>query len=451
MFDQMAKQDFERAFNRATWRRILGRLTGADSQLLPYDEVRARLPLRGQHYIGLQQVPIEKIIGSMGRYNDFDRAFLPTQKRTMERWINIDRAHYEDVILPPVELIKIGEIYFVKDGNHRISVANERGQKEVDAYVTEIDIPFELTPAMKFDELELKSARAKFLAQIPLDDILPDADIQATIPQVYSMLVEHIETHRWYLGVEKQGEVTLSEAVRSWYEYVYLPLVELVRAQGLLKSFPNLSEADLYMWVMEYQKYLRLAYYSEKGEEDIARAVAAQQLIKDFPQPDVRKLVDLVNHTQSLDNLVLDQEQAKFQEETQILTLRPDALILTSMPGQYARLLDHIATHRWYLGENQNVEIPYPDAVTSWYDNVYMPIVQIIRDQDVLKEFPNRTETDLYLWIVKHQWYLKETYGGEITIQQAADEVRVEHSHSKPDNLWHKFTQRLAKILHLDR
>ena len=448
MFDQMAKQDFERAFNRATWRRILGRLTGAGSQLLPYDEVRARLPLRGQHYIGLQQVPIEKIIGSMGRYNDFDRAFLPTQKRTMERWINIDKAHYADVILPPVELIKIGEVYFVKDGNHRVSVANERGQKEVDAYVTEIDIPFELTPEMKFDELELKSARAKFLAQIPLEDSLPDVDIQPTIPQVYPMLVEHIETHRWYLGVEKRSEASLGEAVTSWYAYVYLPLVELIREQGLLKSFPKLSEADLYMWVMEYHKYMRLAYYSEKGDEEIARAIAAQQLIRDFPQPDVGKLIDLVNHTQSLDKIVLDQEQAKFQEETKILELRADALILTSMPGQYARLLDHIATHRWYLGENEKVEISYPDAVTSWYDNVYMPIVQIIRDQDVLKEFPNRTETDLYLWIVKHQWYLKETYGGEITIQRAADEVLVQHARSKLSSLLQKLSQRAAEILH---
>ena len=202
------------------------------------------------------------------------------------------------------------------------------------------------------------------------------------------------------------------------------------------------------MWVMEYHKYMRLAYYSEKGDEEIARAIAAQQLIRDFPQPDVGKLIDLVNHTQSLDKIVLDQEQAKFQEETKILELRADALILTSMPGQYARLLDHIATHRWYLGENEKVEISYPDAVTSWYDNVYMPIVQIIRDQDVLKEFPNRTETDLYLWIVKHQWYLKETYGGEITIQRAADEVLVQHARSKLSSLLQKLSQRAAEILH---
>lgn len=125
-FEQMAEQDFDRAVLRALWRKIVSRLTGANNKLLPFDEIRQQLPVRGQHSLGNREVEVDKIIGSLGRYHDFDRAFLPTQSRTRDRWLSIDKAHYQDVILPPIELYKIGEVYFVKDGNHRVSVARER-------------------------------------------------------------------------------------------------------------------------------------------------------------------------------------------------------------------------------------------------------------------------------------------------------------------------------------
>ena len=134
--NDLARQDFDRAVSRAFWRRILARLTRENNELLPFDEIREQLPIRGQHYRGLQEVPVDKILGSLGRYRDFDRAFLPIQTRTKARWISIDRAHYEEIILPPVELYQIGEVYFVRDGNHRVSVARERGQTYIDAFVT---------------------------------------------------------------------------------------------------------------------------------------------------------------------------------------------------------------------------------------------------------------------------------------------------------------------------
>jgi len=423
MFDKLAQEDFRRALSRASWRKIQGRLTGVDNRLLPYDEVRARLPIRGQHHIGHHQVLIEKIVGSMGRYNDFDRAFLPTQDRTKDRWINIDKAHYSDIHLPPVELYKIGDIYFVKDGNHRVSVAHQRGQLYIDAYVTEIDIPIKLTADIKMDDLVLKEKQAEFMVTTNLHSLCPTAEIELTSPNLYDLLLEHIATHRWYLGVERKAEVSNDEAVISWYENVYWPLVEEIRQQDLLKDFPGYSEADLYLWIMEYQKYLRQAYSSEEGGEDLVRSVAAEQLVKNFPQSNVSKLIQLMGHTDWLDQMILNQERANFFEQTHILDLRPDAQIETTLPGKYDRLLDHIATHRWYLGEHRHAEVSLDEAVISWYDNVYSPIVQVIREQEMLSEFPHRTEADLYLWIVRHQWYLRETYGEEVPIHQAAEQV----------------------------
>lgn len=428
MFDQMANQDFDRAVSRAFWRKVLTRLTGASNDLLPYDEVRARLPLWGQHYLGLQQIQIDRIIGSQGRYLDFDRAFLPVQSVTKDRWVSIDKAHLEQINLPPVDLYKMGEVYFVKDGNHRISVARQRGQEFVDAYVTEIDIPVELTPDFKMDDLALKQKQAEFLIATHLKELRPGARIEASKPAAYDELFEQISEHRWFLGEQRRREVPYPEAAASWYDTVYLPLVEFIREHDLLKDFAGFQEADLYLWVMEYQSYLRRAYQAESGGDEAARLEAARHLALQHPLPAVRKLVEVLNRTDWVQSLILSQERAAFFEQTRLLEIRPDADVELTLPGQYDKLREHIAAHRWYLGEQRRREVPYPEAVASWYDTVYSPLTEIIYEQEILKEFPGRSAADLYLWIIEHQWYLQQAFGSEVPIEQAAEQYAQGYS-----------------------
>ncbi|MCL4295523.1 MAG: hypothetical protein KJ077_07340 [Anaerolineae bacterium] len=137
--DQLALQDFAHAVHRALWRDWLSWLIRKNNNLLPFEQVRRHLSFKGQHQRGLCAVPLDKIVGSVNRYHDFDRAFFPRQSRTRDRWLSINKAYYQDIALPPVELLKVGEIYFVSDGHHRISVARARGQEFIDASVTEID------------------------------------------------------------------------------------------------------------------------------------------------------------------------------------------------------------------------------------------------------------------------------------------------------------------------
>jgi hypothetical protein len=136
-----ARQDFSHAYRKGFFHAIVAWIQHLNNDLIPYDEVRKRIPMRGQHYLGLQQIETDKIVGSVSRFNDFDRAFLPRQTHTRSRWESIDRAYFQDVILPPIDVYKIGDVYFVKDGNHRVSVAKERGQAYMDAYVVEMNIP----------------------------------------------------------------------------------------------------------------------------------------------------------------------------------------------------------------------------------------------------------------------------------------------------------------------
>ena len=146
--EKMALADFEQALRKATWRDWFSWLTHKSNNLLPLTQIRQCLGFKGQHDLGLRTVPMDRIIGSQGRSGDFDRAFFPRQSRTRTRWVRIDTAYYQDVSLPPVDLIKIGEDYFVEDGNHRVSVAHVRGQQFIDAFVTEIDTLVPMTEGL---------------------------------------------------------------------------------------------------------------------------------------------------------------------------------------------------------------------------------------------------------------------------------------------------------------
>jgi hypothetical protein len=290
-FRQAAGADFDEAFRKGFWRAVISWLTKHSNELLPFDEVRKRLPLRGQHYIGLKQVLLDQIIGSVSRYQDFDRAFLPKQTHTRDRWESVDRAHLQDVILPPIELYKLGNVYFVKDGNHRVSVARERGQAYIDANVIEIDVPVSLESDLELHDLVLKQEQAYFYEQTGLQDLHPDANIEFSVPGQYSKLIEHIRVHRWYMGESLQHEISDSEAVDGWYKEVYLPLIKIVRKRNILKEFRGRTEADLYLWIIEHRFYLK-----EEHKREVSLEKAATHFTKEYSQKPFRHLRNWLRH-----------------------------------------------------------------------------------------------------------------------------------------------------------
>lgn len=420
--DQIANQEYERALNRGFWRKILTRITGTTNELLPFDEVRAKLPIQGQHYAGLQQVPIEKIIGSFGRYHDFDRIFLPIQKKTRNRWVSIDRAHLYQIPLPPVDLYKLGEVYFVKDGNHRISVAREQGQLEIDAFITEVDIPVNLTIETTLDDIQLKQEYADFLIRSELLKARSDANIEISQSGLYDEMLLDIEVHHWFLKYMKGEDVSFQAAVVSWYDNIYIPIIKIIREKGLLDLFPNSTEADIAILMLSFVSYMRILESKSNGKSDPeTRLSAGRHLIQNFPIRSVRKLVNELNKTDWVDSLLLQQEKALFIEMTGINEVIPEAEIGLTIPGLYKKIQDHISVHRWYLGEKENIDVSRAMALTSWYDNVYLPIVKLIREQKILKSFPGRTEADLYLWIIEHHYYLSELSGDKVSYEEAVE------------------------------
>lgn len=252
-----AQVDFHTARRKAFWREVFSFLGRRPNRLLSWREVCDKLGIRGQIYRGMRTIPVDRIIGSVGRYLDFDRAFLPTQGVTADRWRSIARAHYDDISLPPVKLYKIGDAYFVLDGNHRVSVARERGVEFVDAEVIEAAARVPVTAQMDAGDLEIKGEYTRFLEQTRLDELRPDQQVEFTIGGGYEQLLEHIAVHRYFMGLEQQRFIPEDEAVSDWYDNVYVPLVRITREQDVLADFPHRTEADLYLWIMDHQHYLR--------------------------------------------------------------------------------------------------------------------------------------------------------------------------------------------------
>lgn len=271
MADDQVRADYERARRKAFLNDIVSFLRREPNTLISYADVRDRVTMEGESYRGLQEVPVDKIAGSMDRYRDFDRRFLPKRKNTANRWRSIDRAYYQDVILPPVQLYKVGDIYFVKDGNHRVSVARERGVAFIDAEVIEGHIRIPIDSSMRPSRLLQQVEYAEFLRKTNLDRTRPQHDIRPTALGRYDEIVTHIEGRRRLTEGRTTKPVSMSDAAADWFDNAYLPIVLAVREQRLLREFPDRTEADVYLWVMANRLQIQLAAGSRFSPEHSTR------------------------------------------------------------------------------------------------------------------------------------------------------------------------------------
>lgn len=270
MAPRSSQQAFTAAQRRGFVQDVLAELSGRSGDLLPFDQVREGLRLgepAGQ--ARLEEIPLDRIVGSVGRYRDFNRAFLPRPHLDPARWVRIDQLRGRQP-LPPIDVFQVGDAYFVRDGNHRVSVARARGDTTIRAHVIEIPVRVPLGPDTSVDDLILKAEYARFLEATALDHLwaaeagTPASHIELTRPGGYQSLLQHIQVRQFYMGLRSNTFPSLPEAAADWYRTVYLPIVERIRASGILSRFPGRTEADLYLWIAENRARLQIHY--GKGE-----------------------------------------------------------------------------------------------------------------------------------------------------------------------------------------
>jgi hypothetical protein len=261
-YSEQSRSDFQRALFKSFMNRVWDSLSGQRTTLLSYDEIKEKLHIGGPIYRGMQTVRVDQVAGSLNRYHEFDRVFLPTSDKLANRWQSVNRAFYQDVSLPPVVLYKVGQVYFVVDGHHRVSVAREQGQIYIEAEVRECFTRVNITADVKPEDLEILEDKVHFLERTALDSLKPQANIKLTVPDGFDRMLEHIAVHRYFMGIDLQRDISEEEAIADWYDNVYMPVIDVIRATDILKEFPNKTEGDLYLWVLDHQHYL----VSEEGE-----------------------------------------------------------------------------------------------------------------------------------------------------------------------------------------
>jgi len=273
------RADVENDFLRARRRQVLARLAqrlrrGPDdvNLILPFDEVVAALGMRGERRLGLQTIRLDTIVGTVDSTRDFDRRFRPTSGRVRERWERLALAQRRGEPIPPIDVYRIGDMHFVQDGHHRVSIAIATGAKTIDAYVTEVLTQLPATRIRGRRDLLMKSYERMFRARVPL----PAADlakITVTDPWSYAVLGEAVEAWGFRCMQDKGRFLDRAEIARHWYTEEYVPVVRMLRSADLVG--PR-TEAEAYMRVAA-ERY-RLIMTHEWSDEIIERL---RQTIRD--------------------------------------------------------------------------------------------------------------------------------------------------------------------------
>jgi hypothetical protein len=275
IINEKAREDFNKARLKDRLLKLLHVLTPERHDLLSLNYVKELLKPRGQRYHGMTVVPIKLIVGSEGRYKDFNKAFLPKHEHLRRRWENVDKARIKEVILPPIKLYEIGGVYFVADGNHRVSVAKSQGIQAIDAEVVSLDSEIKLRPNMTNSELKeavIEYEKKRFFKKTKLNKIIDPDDLNFTDTGRYDEILTHINCHKYFLNESKTYEISFEEAAKSWYDNLFKPIVDEVTEEKLLVRFPGRTKADLYLWIIRHWDDLKKKYGNDVLIEDAARS-----------------------------------------------------------------------------------------------------------------------------------------------------------------------------------
>ena len=284
---------FQGARQRAFFQEMMSLLRGKSTELLSFEDIRARLRLREESYKGLQDIPLDQIKGSVGRYHEFTNDFLPRTNSLRERWSRVYAKVNSMEGVPPIEVYKVGDVYFVRDGNHRVSVARQLNAKYIQAHVTELPTSVHVTPDTTLADLDKAASYVAFLEEIGLPKARPHhQSMELSEPSRYPELMGHIYLNAQVMEQVRGEPVSMSEAAADWYDNVYRPALTLIRKHNVLELIKEggRTEADLYMWMVDHLRDVRRQYGEETRTRKFSDALVDYLTQKKIAIP--RELLD---------------------------------------------------------------------------------------------------------------------------------------------------------------
>lgn len=361
------------------------------------EEYRKEKPI-ASYDLGLQEVPLDAISGTVGRYRDFDRGFGGGFHQCDRRASRIAEILSQKKELPPLELYKLKDKYFILDGHHRVLVARRMGIKSLKARVVEF-----LPPKNSMENI-LARERSEFELLTGLKDI------SLTEISQYEKLLNQIREHKYYLSEKLGRETSFRESASDWFDTVYGPIARRISEEEVHKDFPGREIADLYVYISDH-KWMA----SQRRGYDIGFATALEEFLKVTGNKSIKAIIADFFATFWKGSGPLREE---FEEQTGLsnIDLSDDAL--------YPRLLKEIEEHKNNLAGTCPEGVPLKEVAFHWRFEVFEPIKKILEEERYIEGFPRKTSADLYLILSELKWLESEKKGHDIGIEGAFEELK---------------------------
>ncbi|MBQ1627578.1 MAG: transcriptional regulator [Treponema sp.] len=277
---QEAENDFIRARNKALFNEIQHFLNPEEAKMISLKAVKKLLKPESETYVGMQVVPISKIIGSEGRYKDFDNQFFPKKSIIKERWEHVDEAIINDIVLPPIKVYELGGLYFVRDGNHRVSVAKAKGVEFIDAEVISLQTEIRLSPVRTLQGMIkqiINYEKRNFYMETSFGDITDYWCLDFTTAGQYEVIYQHILTHKYFINMNKTEEISMEEAIKSWFDTVYMPVVYAIEKSRIMKYFKKNTISELYVFIINFFDDLKKKFGDEIQLDEIIYGIKEER------------------------------------------------------------------------------------------------------------------------------------------------------------------------------
>lgn len=291
-FEQaQTEEDFAKARNKAFFNEIQHLLSPEEASLISLNDVKQLIRPINETYLGMKVIPIDKIIGSEGRYKDFDNNFFPKSSHLRNRWEHVDEAAIKSITLPPIKVYEIDGLYFVRDGNHRVSVAKARGTEFIDAEVVTLQSEIKLKKPNNMNDIVkqiINYEKRLFYAETSFGDITDFWCLDFSRAGRYDVIYNHILTHKYFLNQQQEDEVSMEDAILSWFTKVYVPIISTIQKKKILKKFPKRTYSDLYVWIVRYWDDLKHKF----GNNEIPIDMAVEDFTKKYKIPLYKRFIN---------------------------------------------------------------------------------------------------------------------------------------------------------------
>lgn len=263
---------FGKARRRDAYRRLARAIRGIDAPgLLSVDEIRDRLKIFEQSYGGVRPIPIDRIVGTVDKSRDFGPDFLPRRAEMSARWRHLERA-FPAGDFPPIDVYELEGRFFVIDGHHRVAIAKQREMETIDAEVIALRSRYKMPDVVDLGAIISAQHEQIFLEDTGLGWVRPDADVRCSRPYGYLELLELVKVHGYNLSLERGHLVVPDEVAADWYDRIYRPTIDALRAEELDDELKGALNGDVFLYA--YKR--RLALFPERG--DIPLEAAAREV-----------------------------------------------------------------------------------------------------------------------------------------------------------------------------